>query len=287
MNTSSTSTSRASTSRNSRSSKKAARATTITIAAGTTIQCAVADIANHPESGVVVIIEGNPNGFIPNRLLAGKNNSAKAEHRNLLIATPGMTLEVFVEEAGMAAPKGEEKPGQSRAPRPRIILNEDKIVHSKIIGAKQQANARLREQVAALQVGDCMHATVVRFASKKNDDGEGTHLIGAFVELENGLPALLHKSQMISFQAIEEGAAIYVAINSAAMDGNRAKVSVKELKAPAASSAVSTGHQAAPAPATQDTPPSGRSASQAMWDQVAAFLNEPGTGPVVVIDPSV
>jgi hypothetical protein len=78
-------------------------------------------------------------------------------------------------------------------------------------------------------VGDCLRATVIRFANKANDDGPGTHLIGAFVQLENGMSALLHKSQMFDIKDVDEGAAIFVSIRSAAMDGNRPKVSVKQI----------------------------------------------------------
>ncbi len=223
------------------SASRSARTPTISITAGATINCSVAAIAHHPDSGVIVSIEGNPNGFIPNRLLAGKNNNAKNERRKLLIATPGMPLEVFVEEAGMTKAKVDEnKPAKTNKPRPRIILNEDKITHGKIIAARQEAAARLRAEVAALKEGACLRATVTRFATKANDNGEGTHLIGAFVQLENGMSALLHKSQIIDINNLEEGADIFVSIRSATMDGNRPKVSVKEISPSAFGQTAST-----------------------------------------------
>jgi ribosomal protein S1 len=232
---------------------RSAQTQTISINAGATINCTVAAIAHHPESGVIVTIEGNPNGFIPNRLIAGKNITAKAERRELLIANPGMTLEVFVEEACMAAAKVDEsKPTKTSKPRPRIILNEDKVSHSKIIAARQEATARLRQEVAALKVGDCLRATVTRFATKANDDGQGTHLIGAFVQLENGMSALLHKSQMFDIKDVDEGAEIFVSIRSATMDGNRPKVSVKQIS-----------------PSTFS-----HAKSKALWADVAARLEE-------------
>ena len=130
---------------------RSAQTPTISINAGATITGTVAAIAHHPDSGVIVTIPGNPNGFIPNRLIAGKNNAAKAERRLLLIANPGMALEVFVEEAGMAAAKVDEsQPAKTSKPRPRIILNEDKITLKKIFAARQEETARLRDQVAAL-----------------------------------------------------------------------------------------------------------------------------------------
>ena len=210
-----------------KSASRSAQTPTISITAGATISCSVAAIAHHPDSGVIVSIKGNPNGFIPNRLLAGKNNEAKNERRKLLISSPGMPLEVFVEEAGMT--KGKVDEDQPAKPRPRIILNEDKITHGKIIATRQEAAARLRAEVAALKEGACLRATVTRFATKANDDGEGNHLIGAFVELENGMSALLHKSQIFDINTIEEGAAVFVSIRSATMDGNRPKVSVKQI----------------------------------------------------------
>lgn len=209
------------------SASRSAQTPTISITAGATISCSVAAIAHHPDSGVIVAIEGNPNGFIPNRLLAGKNNEAKNERRKLLITSPGMPLEVFVEEAGMTKAKVDED--QPAKPRSRIILNEDKITHGKIIATRQEAAARLRAEVATLNEGACLRATVTRFATKANDDGEGTHLIGAFVQLENGISALLHKSQILAVDTLEEGAAIFVSIRSATMDGNRPKVSVKQI----------------------------------------------------------
>ncbi len=232
------------------SASRSAQTPTISITAGATISSSVAAIAHHPDSGVIVAIEGNPNGFIPNRLLAGKNNNAKNERRKLLIANPGMPLEVFVEEAGMAKAKvDKDKPAKTSKPRPRIILNEDKITHGKIIAARQEAAARLRAEVAALKEGACLRATVTRFATKANDDGE-THLIGAFVQLENGMSALLHKSQIFDINTLEEGAAIFVSIRSATMDGNRPKVSVKQISPSAF----------------------GQAASKAMWADVAARL---------------
>jgi hypothetical protein len=108
------------------SASRSAQTPIISITAGATISCSVAAISHHPDSGVIVSIEGNPNGFIPNRLLAGKNNNAKNERRKLLIANPGMPLEVFVEETGMAK-VDENKPAKTNKSRPRIILNEDKI----------------------------------------------------------------------------------------------------------------------------------------------------------------
>jgi ribosomal protein S1 len=210
------------------SASRSAQTPIISITAGATISCSVAAISHHPDSGVIVSIEGNPNGFIPNRLLAGKNNNAKNERRKLLIANPGMPLEVFVEEAGMAK-VDENKPAKTNKSRPRIILNEDKITHGKIIASRQEAAARLRAEVAALKEGACLRATVTRFATKANDDGEGTHLIGAFVQLENGMSALLHKSQVLDINTLEEGAAIFVSIRSATMDGNRPKVSDKQV----------------------------------------------------------
>jgi ribosomal protein S1 len=232
---------------------RSAQTPTISINAGATITCTVAAIAHHPDSGVIVTIPGNPNGFIPNRLIAGKNNATKAERRQLLIANPGMALEVFVEEAGMAAAKVDEsQTAKTSKPRPRIILNEDKITLKKIFAARQEETARLRDQVAALKVGDCLRATVIRFANKANDDGPGTHLIGAFVQLENGMSALLHKSQMFDIKDVDEGAAIFVSIRSVAMDGNRPKVSVKQIS-----------------PSTF-----GHANSKKMWADVAARLEE-------------
>ncbi len=49
----------------------------ITIVGGSVISCTVAPIAKHPDSGVIVTIEGNPNGFIPTSLLIGERRSAK------------------------------------------------------------------------------------------------------------------------------------------------------------------------------------------------------------------
>jgi hypothetical protein len=98
---------------------RSAQTPTISINAGATITCTVAAIAHHPDSGVIVTIPGNPNGFIPNRLIAGNNNAAKAERRQLMIANPGMALEVFVEEAGMAAAKVDEsQPAKTNKPAP-------------------------------------------------------------------------------------------------------------------------------------------------------------------------
>ena len=304
MNTTTNTTAIYTTHSKSRRMKSTARPVAITIATGSTISCAVANIANHPDSGVVVTIKGNPNGFIPNRLLAGKNPAAKEERRNFLLANPGTVLEVFVDTAAMAAPKARQNSeattttsddsknsGDSKnsdnlpAPaklRPRIILNEDKIVVGKIIRARQEANANLRDQVASLEIGTVMLAQVTRFASKKNDNDDGRHFIGAFVELVIGLPAFLHKSQMLNVNDIDEGDHICVAIRSADMDGNRAKISVTQVSTETV--VIDSGTELANLKPEEPAP---RSASQAMWDQVAAMLNEPGSDTLIVIDPSV
>lgn len=220
--------------------------------------------------------------------MAGKNPAAKEERRNHLLANPGTVLEAFVETAAMAAPKvskscteatdnneRDSTPSAAKL-RPRIILNEDKIVVGKIISARKESVARLQEQVAALAIGSTMTAKVLRFATKKNDNNDSTHVIGAFVELANGLPALLHKSQMLDINHISVGITIYVAINSAEMDGKRVMVKVKQLSP-----------QAEIRPQADTPAPTGRSASQSMWDQVADTFNQSGSGPKFVIDPSV
>ncbi|MBP9091058.1 hypothetical protein KBI23_08515 [bacterium] len=204
------------------SSKPASKTSgkTLAITAGDTITVAVAKIEKHPEGGIIVNIPGNPRGFIPTSLLAGKNNTAKAERRELLMANPGYSLDVLVVKAQMVAAKVED--GKIvKGERARIILNEDRITYARLLKARQEAKAAVQAKLAALVVGSWMLATVTSIAFNQNGQ-----CFGAFVELENGLPALLHKSEMMAPVTIGDN--IYVAIRALKKEGDETKVSVTQ-----------------------------------------------------------
>lgn len=203
------------------SSKPASR--TLTITAGETITVVVAAIEKHPEGGIIVNVPGNPRGYIPTSLLAGKNSSAKAERRELLMANPGCSLDVLVVKAQKVAAKVED--GKIvKGERTRIILNEDRITYGRMLKARQEAAAAVQANLAALVVGSWMLANVTSIAFSENGQ-----CFGAFVELENGLPALLHKSEMLA--PVELGDNIYVAIRALKKEGDATKVSVTQKAA--------------------------------------------------------
>lgn len=189
---------------------------TLSITADETISVTVAKIEKHPEGGIIVNVPGNPRGFIPTSLLAGKNNTAKAERRELLMASPGYRLDVLVVKAQMVAAKVED--GKIvKGERTRIILNEDRITYGRMLKARQEAAAAQQANLAALVLGSWMLATVTSIAFNQNGQ-----CFGAFVELENGLPALLHKSEMLA--PVEIGDSIYVAIRALKKEGDDTKV---------------------------------------------------------------
>ncbi|MDP3506538.1 MAG: hypothetical protein Q8T09_00980 [Candidatus Melainabacteria bacterium] len=205
---------------NSRNASAKPSSRTLTLTAGETISVVVAKIEKHPEGGIIVNVPGNPRGFIPTSLLAGKNNSAKAERRELLMASPGYRLDVLVVKAQMVAAKVED--GKIvKGERTRIILNEDRITYGRMLKARQEAAAAVQANLAGLVVGSWMLANVTSIAFSQNGQ-----CFGAFVELENGLPALLHKSEMLA--PVELGDNIYVAIRALKKEGDATKVSVTQ-----------------------------------------------------------
>ena len=196
---------------------------TLTITAGETVRVTVAKIEKHPDGGIIVNVPANPRGFVPTSLLAGKNSAAKAERREHLMASPGYSLDVLVVKAQMVAAKVED--GKIvKGERSRIILNEDRITYGRMLKARQEAAAALQANLAALVLGSWMLATVTSIAFNQN-----SQCFGAFVELENGLPALLHKSEMLA--PVEIGDSIYVAIRALKKEGDETKVSVTQKAA--------------------------------------------------------
>lgn len=196
-------------------------AVNINIRAGETIGVFVTNIAKHPDGGIIVNVPGNPRGFIPTSLLAGKNSAAKAARREQLVGNPGTQLDVLVVKAQLVAAKVED--GKTiKGERARIILNEDYVTYGRMVKARKEAAAALLATIATLNVGAWMMATVTSIAFSQ---GNG-QCFGAFVELENGLPALLHKSEMLA--PVEIGEKIYVAIRALRKDGDETKVSVSQ-----------------------------------------------------------
>lgn len=200
----------------------------ISVTVGATINCTVA-AASHPDGGLLVAIEGNPNGFIPTSLLAGDNHADKSERRAFLIANTGVTMEAVVKEAQMVPPKVKAGQKAARAPalRPRIILNE----HAVMVARDREVD---RRAIADLKAGQVLHARVMQPCMKKNADGTGQHLIGCFVELETLYMAFLHKSEISRGVTLNDGDYIYVAVRSAEMRGNRPMISVSQKAAEAA-----------------------------------------------------
>ncbi len=200
----------------------------ISVTVGATINCTVA-AANHPGGGLLVAIEGNPNGFIPTTLLAGDNQLDKSERRAFLIANSGVAMEVVVKEAQMVAPKvkADQKPARAPAMRPRIILDE----HAVMLQRDLEVDRRM---IAELKAGIVLHARVMQPCLKDNADGSGRHLVGYFVELETLYMAFVHKSEVSRGVTLNEGDYIYVAVRSAEMRGNRPMISVSQKAAEAA-----------------------------------------------------
>ncbi|MBA4207873.1 MAG: hypothetical protein C0457_23065, partial [Polymorphum sp.] len=126
-------------------------AMSINIRAGETIGVFVTNIAKHPDGGIIVNVPGNPRGFIPTSLLAGKNNAAKAARREHLMANPGTRLDVLVVKAQLVAAKVED--GKTiKGERARIILNEDYVTYGRMVKARKEAAAALLATVATLNV---------------------------------------------------------------------------------------------------------------------------------------
>lgn len=203
----------------------------ITVKPGSTIKVAVSE-GEHPKSGVLVEIEGNPRGFIPFSLLGCNPNQRRIRYAEL-ITSPGSEIEVVVEEAGMHTPEATEGKPKPQ-PRPRIILNAQKAYAARVLAVREQDTAHLRQLVEDLngailanETPVTMQAVVTGIAAKRNKNGGGQHTYGVWVELENGVPALLHKSQMTQDHAT--GDEITVVVKSAEMNGSRAKVGVSEV----------------------------------------------------------
>jgi ribosomal protein S1 len=200
----------------------------ITIVGGSVISCTVAAIARHPDSGVIVAIEGNPNGFIPTSLLIGERRSDKEARRAFLIENAGsFPIEAFVKEAHMLpddSPDSGLPTAKKRAPKARIVLDEEAVLFIRKL-EEDQLN------LAALEVGTMMKACVMQACTKKNSEGEGRHFIGFSVELENLYMGFLHKSEVVG--EVKEGDYIDVCVLSAAMNGDRPRISVSQKAAQA------------------------------------------------------
>jgi ribosomal protein S1 len=200
----------------------------ISIVGGSVISCTVAAIAKHPDSGVIVTIEGNPNGFIPTSLLIGERRSDKEARRAFLIENAGsFPIEGFVKEAHMLpddSPDSGLQPAKTRAPRARIVLDEEAVLFIRKL-EEDQLN------LAALEVGTMMKACVMQVCTKKNSEGEGRHFIGFSVELENLYMGFLHKSEVVG--EVKEGDYIDVCVLSAEMNGDRPRISVSQKAAQA------------------------------------------------------
>lgn len=200
----------------------------ITIVGGTVISCTVAAIAKHPDSGVIVAIEGNPNGFIPTSLIIGERRSDKEARRAYLIEHAGQfPIEAFVKEAHMLPDDSVESGLQSqkkRAPRARIVLDEEAVLVMRTMEED-------RLNLAALEIGTVMKACVMQARMKKNSEGDGEHFIGFVVELENLYTAFLHKSEVVG--ELKDGDYIDICVLSAEMNGDRPRIAVSQKAAQA------------------------------------------------------
>lgn len=200
----------------------------ITIVGGSVISCTVAPIAKHPDSGLIVTIEGNPNGFIPTSLLIGERRSDKEARRAFLIENAGLfPIEAFVKEARMLPDDSVEsglQQAKKRAAKARIVLDEEAVLFIRKL-EEDQLN------LAALAASTMMKACVMQVCTKKNSEGEGRHYIGYLVELETLYTAFLHKSEVVG--EVKEGDYIDVCVLSAEMNGDRPRINVSQKAAQA------------------------------------------------------
>ncbi len=200
----------------------------ITIVAGTVITCNIAEIAKHPDSGLIVTIEGNPNGFLPTSLIIGERRSDKEARRAYYIEHAGkFPIEAFVKEAHMLpddSVDGDSSLAKKRAPRARIVLDEEAVLVMRSMETD-------RLNMEALVAGTMMKACVMDVVTKKNSEGEGRHSIGFSVELENLYMGFLHKSEVVG--ELKQGDYVDVCILSAEMNGDRPRISVSQKAAAA------------------------------------------------------
>ena len=95
---------------NNSETKNAAESIAFTVTAGDVVTVKVSKKRDRNGKGILVELEGNPMGYVPNSTLLGRNDAEKAARRDELLATPGQDLEVVVLEASVQDRDGKQVP---------------------------------------------------------------------------------------------------------------------------------------------------------------------------------
>lgn len=164
-----------------------------TVTAGDIVTVKVSKKRDRNGKGILVELDGNPMGYVPNSTLLGRNDAEKAARRDELLATPGQDLEVVVLEASVQDRDGKQVPcfklSEAKA---RWIREEANRAQRQTVRSNAIATA-----VEELALGSVVEGTVVKIATKKSDRDESDFAYGVFVEIGNGLNGLVHVNELV------------------------------------------------------------------------------------------
>ncbi|MBS1990998.1 MAG: hypothetical protein JSS83_10800 [Cyanobacteria bacterium SZAS LIN-3] len=202
----------------------------ITVKDGDIVTAKVAKIKNHPQPGVLVVIEGNPMAFLPNGCIAGKNNEEKAARRAQLIANPGTEIQVSI----MGAPTVElvkgKMVGRIKVSEQRAVIAAEKTARA---AKAAERNAAIEAAVASLVPGSVVVGNVKGVASKDSDRNPGEkYVYGAFVQVAPGVTGLLHMKEIAggrrALDAMVEAGQVEVEILSAKVENGEPRVQLSQ-----------------------------------------------------------
>lgn len=178
---------------NNSETKNAAESIAFTVTAGDVVTVKVSKKRDRNGKGILVELEGNPMGYVPNSTLLGRNDAEKAARRDELLATPGQDLEVVVLEASVQDRDGKQVPC--------FKLSEAKArwIREEANRAQRQSDRRdaIANAVQELALGSVVEGTVVKIATKKSDRDESDFAYGVFVEIGSGLNGLVHVNELV------------------------------------------------------------------------------------------
>jgi len=207
-----------------------------TVKANQLVKATVAKVKNHPEKGVLVVIDGNPMAFMPNGCVAGRNDAEKAANRKQLVANPGTEIEVVV----MSEPTVEEVKGK-QVGRIKVSQQRAVIQREKEKQAERQAErqAAVEAAVATLVEGSVVEGKVRGPASKDSDRNPGEkYVYGVFVEVAPNVSGLLHSKEIIGgsrgIDKIIAAGTVSVSIVKASIENGQPRIQLSQTAAQSA-----------------------------------------------------
>ncbi len=205
-----------------------------TVKDGEIVTVKVANIKQHPDKGILVVIAGNPMSFMPNGCVAGKNDAEKAARRAVLIANPGMEFQVAIMgEPTVEADKSGKMVGRIKVSEQRAVIAAEKAIRD---ARNAERNAAVEAAVASLVAGTVVKGAVKGVASKDSDREPGTkYVFGIYVGVADDVSGLLHVKEIEGghrgLEAIVAKGSVEVEILSAEIVDGKPRIQLSQRSA--------------------------------------------------------